>query len=424
MAVSHSSPPIKKLRTHSILQSAWDHIYSNGQHSKSPETKQAINDFKKKESANIDRIYRALLKGQYQFQPAKGVLLGKKKRPVVISVVSDRVVQRAQLQVLQGTPSLDPFFRTPNSFGALENCGVPKAISSYLKVIRNEATHFYKSDIKNFFTRIPRPKVLEIIKPIINDRDFLALLDKSTNTEIDNLSRLGDYKQYFEFNEIGTPQGCCLSPLLGNILLHKFDQEMNKGDIVCLRYLDDFLILGPSGKAVHAAFRRAKKLLSIYGLSAYENNVNPEKAKSGQILQAFEYLGLDICGEKILPASKARNNILTSIKQMLKESLTTNFAEVHDNSKKDHSLVNTLGRVSKKLQGWGNQYYFCNDDKVWNSMDKQISELIKKHLGEYKNRREKLKKDLPDSWKAERRQLGIHLILDSKKRPPEFNVTK
>ncbi|MCA9466917.1 MAG: hypothetical protein KC643_15940 [Nitrospira sp.] len=424
MTVSKPSSPIKKLRTQSILQSAWKHIYDNGQHSKSADTKQAINEFKRKESANIDRIYRALLKGQYHFQPATGVLLGKKKRPVVISTVSDRVVQRAQLQVLQDIPSLHPYFRSPSSFGALVNCGVPKAISSYLQVIRNGATHFYKSDIKSFFTQIPRQKVLEIIAPIINDADFLTLLDKSTNTEIGNLSLLGDYKQYFEFNEIGTPQGCCLSPLLGNILLHQFDQEMNKGDIVCLRYLDDFLILGPSGRAVHAAFRRATKLLSSFGLSAYESNVNPDKAKSGQITQPFEYLGLDICGEKIRPASKARNNILTSVKQILRESLTTNFAEVFDNSKEDHSLVKTLRRVSKKLQGWGNQYYFCNDDKLWNSMDKQISELIKKHLSEYKNRKRKLKKDLPDPWKAERRQLGIHLLLDSKKRPSEFNMTE
>ena len=57
-------------------------------------------------------------------------------------------------------------------------------------------------------------------------------------------------------------------------------------------------------------------------------------------------------------------------------------------------------------------------------MDKQISELIKKHLSEYKNRKRKLKKDLPDPWKAERRQLGIHLLLDSKKRPSEFNMTE
>ena len=88
---------------------------------------------------------------------------------------------------------------------------------------------------------------------------------------------------------------------------------------------------------------------------------------------------LDILGEKIRPSSKAQANILGSVKNILRESLRTNFAEVTDNSKEDHSFLKTLMKVSNKLKGWGNQYFFCNDDRLWNSIDRQINVHIKPH---------------------------------------------
>ena len=147
---------------------------------------------------------------------------------------------------------------------------------------------------------------------------------------------------------------------------------MNHGDIVCLRYVDDFLILGPSRQAINAAFKRANKILAADGLSAYVDNDSSKKAKSGPITQKFEYLGLEICGQKIKPGEKTQKEIFSSIENVFQESLTTNFAEVNNNSKEKHSLLKTLKQVNDKLKGWGNQYYFCNDDELWLLMDRRF----------------------------------------------------
>src|SRR4051812_47008476 len=60
--------------------------------------------------------------------------------------------------------------------------------------------------------------------------------------------------------------GGVLSPLLGNIILAAFDKQMNEGDCRCIRYIDDFIVLDPSGKAVMARTRLAKQILGALGM--------------------------------------------------------------------------------------------------------------------------------------------------------------
>ena len=43
--------------------------------------------------------------------------------------------------------------------------------------------------------------------------------------------------------EEGSPQGGNLSPLLANIYLNEFDQELLKRNVLCIRYVDDIEIL-------------------------------------------------------------------------------------------------------------------------------------------------------------------------------------
>ena len=305
-----NSTPSEKLRTRDVLKSAWNHIYENGRTSNSAETRRAVAEFKKQEATNLTRISHLLRKGQYRFKPAKPVLQGPKKRPLVIATVEDRVIQRALLEVLQKIHSVRQFLDMPTSYGAREGRGVPEAIAAFSKAVNNGATHYYKFDIKEFFTKIPRPVVLQILRSKVQDDEFIALLDEASNIEVQNLASLGRYKQYFDFQEVGTPQGCCLSPLFGNVLLQQFDNVMNDGDFICLRYLDDFLILGPSGKAVNAAFRKAENMLVDMGLSAYKSEACLGKAKARPLNQSFEYLGLEICGERIRPTSETRKNII------------------------------------------------------------------------------------------------------------------
>ncbi len=417
MTIKINRIPYKEVRAMNRLKSAWLHIYQNGQNSDSKDTRKAIEKFKQREDTHLKRIQSDLQKEKYIFKPAVGKLVGKKKRPIVIADVRDRVVQRAVLDVLQSQDNLKKYLEVPTSFGAIKKKGVPSAIERLMQIIQNGATHYFKSDIKAFFTKIPLPEVNSTVGKLIDDSLFVDLFERSANIEVGNLGDLGEYKQYFDFNDIGTPQGCCLSPLIGNILLYDFDSRMNQGDIYCLRYLDDFIILGPNQKAVNAAFKRAEKLLAEHGLTAYKPTENPDKSSTGKIADNIEYLGVEISNKTIRPNRESQKRIIANVKDIINESLNVDFSKVENGKKEEASLIKTLRKLSNKLKGWGNQYYFCNDKSLWGSMDSQVTDLLTSYRSNYVIRLRKLQKTESDSWRKERRLLGVHLLCDSKSEP-------
>ena len=243
-------PYYKKLRSPKRLRKAWRVVLENGLTSKSEETRRQVKLFSIRAEENIERISRQLRQSKYQFLPSKGILKKRPKktpRPIVKSPIENRIVQRALLDVLQDEPAIKEYYENPVSFGGIkgEGLGVPGAIKCVYEAIRNGATYFIRSDIESFFTQIPRSVILDKIKFVIKDTLFNELLERATQTELENLVTLGASAKYFPLYDIGVAQGCCLSPLIGNVLLADFDKEMNGRGMHCIRYIDDFIILGP-----------------------------------------------------------------------------------------------------------------------------------------------------------------------------------
>jgi len=405
------------------LKKAWAQVYENSLTSASKETKSSVREFKLNEHANLYKIRRELRKGKFSFDGVKGIGIKKSKkngmpRPIVSSPPAIRVVQRSILDVLQNKRPVKKFLDVPYSFGAIRSKGVPNAIYAVVEAIKNGATHYIKSDIVSFFARIERSRVINILSEnFIGQKQFIDLIDQATNLEVQNLIELEkrygkDFKQLFLFADVGTPQGCCLSPLFGNILLYDFDMAMNSRDIICLRYLDDLIVLGRSLRAVKAAFRNANRLLSLLGLEAYDPEKDKSKASQGALDKPFEFLGVEFHGKNIRPASKARSKLLKEIDDLINESVTLNFSQVTNGSQEDRSFVKTLYQIHNKVKGWGNQYYFCNDKAVWGSLDSEIDIRIRGYLDHHFASMRRL-----NEQQQRRRQFGVHLLVDSKSDP-------
>jgi RNA-directed DNA polymerase len=99
-----------------------------------------------------------------------------------------------------------------------------------------------------------------------------------------------------EINEMGTPQGGVLSPLLMNIALHGMEnfitKEFGKNQIKVVRYADDFVIFGETLKNVQKAERLVTEFLRPVGL-----NLSTEKTRIGHSMErkpgTSSPLGLD-----------------------------------------------------------------------------------------------------------------------------------
>jgi len=410
-------PYYKKTHSRKTLRLAWRVVYSNGISSDKEETRRQVKEFSVGIESHLERIYRQLKKDKFRFPPSEGILIpkkGKTPRPLVKSPIPSRIVQRAVLEVLQSEPTLEPYYKNPTSFGGIKGkrLGVPGAVRAVYGAIESgRAKYFIRSDIDSFFTKIPRKTVLDRIYTVIPDEKFQCLLKKATDVELDNLARLGASAKLFPSYEIGVAQGCCLSPLLGNILLDDFDQELNGRGITCIRYIDDFIILGPDSHKVEAAFKSGVRVLARHGLTAYDPKLATEKAGMGEVRYGFEFLGCDIRPGMISPACKSRQHIIDAVKTALDKSLVLMDHPVQL-MREDLTAVDSLGNVGNILEGWGNQYAFCNNREVLKMLDSAVNGLIENYWKAVTRRYAKFVAD--KNFVDSRRLLGVHLLADSK----------
>ncbi len=398
---------VKAVRRLSNLEHVWSVIQSNGRSSRSEKVRLELEIFAEDAPGKLRSLKGKLGQRSFKFMPAEGIPIPKvdaqgkstgKFRPIVLAPVESRIVQRAILNVLSDVPDLQPYIKTPYSFGGIrgergsrENrkersesvAAVPAAIRAVLNEISGGARFVASADIRSFFTRISKDAVTRIVSEAVKDEEMTLLFREAIDVELSNMAQLREKAPDFPVEEIGVAQGNSLSPLLGNIILSEFDEIMNDGDCKCIRYIDDFIILAPSKKAAGARLRKAVEILSSLGME-----LSPEKSSKGgvSIEEGFDFLGINICRGAIRPNSQARAKIVHSVRTAFDESLKA-MRSVQNGQpfNSAFSLASTFRRVDGMIDGWGKHYWFCNDKNVLDNLDQKFSELIRRYLGDYAN---------------------------------------
>lgn len=200
----------KRVRTKAVLHRAWTKIRTSGKASDSETTKKEIEKFEANWLNNLENIRDRLKKGTFAFDGERGVTPPKAKgktgvRPLVVAPIANRVVRRAILEVLQGYGDEDENHRqrwagvaavrnimaTPTSVGGIKKRGVPEGLALIDKAVRAKSCWFVRSDIKNFFTRIPKADVCAFMRDAIqDDEEFLELFDLALATSLENQDEL------------------------------------------------------------------------------------------------------------------------------------------------------------------------------------------------------------------------------------------
>jgi len=402
----------QELRDLSNLRQAWKSVYNNGITSQSFETISEIKKFDLKADQNLRIIYRLLKQNLYEFQPSKGVALerkGKKPRPIAISKVQDRIVQRTLLDIIKKQKKIKCFVEHPFSFGGIPKRSIVSAIEKVCKAINNGYEFYIRSDIKNFFQNIPRKEALRMIYDNLPDASLNDILERATCVDLDNaITFKKEIKDLFPTEDIGVAQGCCLSPFLGNILLYDFDNQMNKGDVLCFRYIDDFIILAKNNKICWAAFKRGLKVLEKYGLNAYHPTKDKDKATCGSTRKSLHFLGCTISPSFVHPDKKTINRLIEKIEKHIDSSKSI-LGVISTNTyvNYDYSLSKTIYEIHKTLNAWGNHYSFCNSNLIFKGIDENINRIIANYMDYYF----KLCRNANENVK--RRLLGAYLLIDS-----------
>ena len=230
--------------------------------------------------------------------------------------------------------------------------------------------------------------VSDIVAKAVGDYEFMDLFRRAIHVELSNLVQLRQNADRFPTEDLGVAQGSALSPLLGNIILADFDKQMNEGDCRCIRYIDDFIVLGPSAAAVMARIRLAKRILEALGMSFALNKTSQNAIP---VTASFEFLGIEFNNSLIRPSGNARVKFLNTLRTTFEHGRKALIGYRNGQPLlKAHALLGTLKKADGVIQGWGKHYWFCNDQRCFENLDKEVGDLIRAYLGFYSKQREKV----------------------------------
>jgi RNA-directed DNA polymerase len=402
-----------KVKSWRTLERSFRKVRDHAVNSPSVETRQAVAEFEKDQFGSIQKLQKRLRQPNFEFYPQRGIAKRKRNgsdyRPIVVAPFEDRIIQRAILEVLiTDVSAVTQIMNTPTSIGGIPGRGVGSAISLAQKAIEQGAKYFLRSDIESFFTRIPKTDVKNLIASHVMDRDFISLFDRALDTELENLDELGEHKVLFPIGDDGVAQGSALSTLVGNIVLKQFDDSLNGRNITCVRYVDDFLILGPDESRVKKAFESAQALLSSLGMRAYSPWVQRAKAAHGLVAKGFTFLGCDINsdGRVIQPCRRARKKLLSDVRVIFEGALSGLSATVVRGHPLDMKLcyAQVLVRVNSIISGWRHAFPFCNCSSTFEALNNEIDNLTRNFSVEFR------KILAPAPLRVRRHFLGVQLL--------------
>jgi len=314
---------------------------------------QSVDDFTQNLEKELNQLLLELKEKRYQAQPVKRVEIDKDdggKRLLGIPTVRDRIVQQCLSTIM--TPIFDPHFH-PSSYGYRVGRSCHQAISKATLFIRRyNKRHVVDMDLSKCFDMLDHELILTFVRKRITDGSILSLIKQFLISGV----MVGST---FESSELGSPQGGVISPLLSNIYLDEFDQEMMRRKHRIVRYADDILIFCTSKSGAENALKVASHILEV----TLKLKVNERKTHIAHSGTGIKFLGVIIGSNYTRIQDKKLKNFKVKVKQLTKRNGAGNLASV-------------LKRLNPVLRGFVNYFKIANISTIL----QQLSTWIRRRL--------------------------------------------
>jgi RNA-directed DNA polymerase len=364
---------VDKVYQRKNLEMAWEKVKAN--RGSGGVDGQSLEAFAAELDPQLDRLHRELKEDTYQPQPVRQVQIPKAGKPgefrtLGIPTIFDRVCQQALLNRLE--PIFEPVFDEAN-FGYRRGRSTKDAMRKVWKEIQGGREWIVDADLRDFFGSVDHEKLLTLVAQRIADGRVLRLIQA--------MLKAGSYGKGRLFpSERGTPQGGVISPLLSNILLTPFDQEMGRKGYQITRFADDWVVTCTSAAEARAAIAAALRILSELSVQ-----LHPQKTRVVHVQRGFEFLGylvkrgkqLQLPPGKIVTGVKSgglyaypREKSIQRFKDRVRQ-LTRRCVPL-----KTQDLIEQLNPV---LRGWGHYYKRAHVRTLFNKLDHWIERRIWSH---------------------------------------------
>jgi group II intron reverse transcriptase/maturase len=194
--------------------------------------------------ANLQDLSDRLARGAYRAQPTRRTYILKadgRQRPIGVTVLEDKIVQAALVQVLNAIYEVDFLGFSYGSRPGRRPHDALDALS--VGIVRSKVNWVLTVDICGFFDAMVHEWLVTFIEHRIADRRIVRLIQKWLKAGV---LEDGKYSQ----SDTGSPQGASFSPLAANIYLyyvfdlwaHQWRQRNCQGDVRLVRFVDDIVV--------------------------------------------------------------------------------------------------------------------------------------------------------------------------------------
>lgn len=237
----------------------------------------SIRRWRRNAEERLHNLAQQVLSGNYKPAKLRRRLIPKKKRGewrvLRIPTVTDRVLQRAVLQVLY--PIFEPRFMDC-SFGYRPGRGLRDAVQRILLLRANGYEHILDADIDDFFNQVDHELLISFLHDDLPDRSLMNLIRSWLK-----VARVSPEEAR------GIPMGSPLSPLLANVFLHRLDIRVIDFGYLMVRYADDFLVFAESRPKIEQAYNDVERVLDELSLR-YE----PDKTRLTTFEDGVVFVGV------------------------------------------------------------------------------------------------------------------------------------
>jgi group II intron reverse transcriptase/maturase len=314
---------------------------------------------------NLQDLSARLKRGAYRAKPVRRVYIPKadgRQRPLGVTALEDKVVQRATVEVLNAIYETD-FLNF--SYGFRPGRSQHQALDAlYAGLLTRKVNWVLDLDIRGFFDAIDHGWLVKFVEHRIADRRVVRLIQKWLNAGV-----LEDGKRTPV--QEGTPQGGSASPLLANLYLHHvFDlwlqawrKKQAKGDVIVVRFADD-IVLGFQSEMEAKRFRaELEERFRQFNLELHPEKtrllefgpfaVDTRRRRGEGKPETFDFLGFThIC------AKKRSNGRFTVLRQTIRKRLQAKLNEVKaELRRRMHDPIPEQGKWLRSVVGGHIRYY-------------------------------------------------------------------
>lgn len=307
-------------------------------------------------------LLQSIREGKYAPSPVRRKEIPKPDggvRKLGIPTVVDRIIQQAIAQQLQ--PIYELLF-SDASYGYRPRRSGQQAVRQVKKYAEQGYTYAVEVDLSKYFDTLNHELLMELLRKQIHDKRVTGLIKKYLKAGVMENGITTRTRE-------GSPQGGPLSPLLANIYLNEFDQEMARRGVKVVRYADDIVVVTKSKRAAEHMLESCRKFLE--GKLKLTMNLQKSKVVSLFSRRNFKFLGCCLGKNGRGVYIRVHRNSLQKAKQKLRE-LT--------NRSQGRNVRMVMGKVKKFIRGWIGYFYIADMKRILQSWDKWLRRRIRMYI--------------------------------------------